>query len=685
MLRFVFSVVASMVVCGGALAGEWPNLDFAMSNAGVGEYDSAVVVGISDYLQVEDIPGAVDNAQDWRDFFLSRGVAPANLHFLRDADATREAILREAAQGAATVAPSGRLWFVFVGHGAPMLDGSDGLLVGADAQATALSLVARSVRRDELLDVLGQAQSRSTVVLLDACFSGRTSSAAPMLNGLQPVVPLALRSSDRVTVFSAGRADQVAGPLPGLGRPAFSYLFLGGLRGWADRNMDGDISGVEAVEYASGTLSYLVSDRVQQPSASGPDVTSILSSGTESGPDIVAIGEELWRRELRTQVAGGSTSALADIRQRVVARQCQSEADAAVEDMQVKLLEQQVADLERQLFAEWAELEATARQCGRSSDVDLRRECHEVVRAFRGDLEHRVVARVPDIERSVDTPCGLMRGVALGREVDVAMGVRRDADELLERYSDTLELGIGGVRNQDVWSPTLGVLRWVPSGRYTMGSAPRERGRDADEPLHEVEITTGFWMMEVEVTQKMWLRVMGVNPSFFESCGADCPVERVSWNDAVAFAHRVSEIEGVEYRMPTEAEWEYAARGAEDYPYAGGRKVRRLGWVASNSGGSTQPGCRKQPNGFGLCDMTGNVWEWTLDVYAPYPAERQVDPIVTAPGEERVFRGGSWNYYAELARVANRGRGRADEPSISVGLRLVLDSGAWAALESRPE
>ncbi|MSP56856.1 MAG: hypothetical protein EXR69_14825 [Myxococcales bacterium] len=154
-----------------------------------------------------------------------------------------------------------------------------------------------------------------------------------------------------------------------------------------------------------------------------------------------------------------------------------------------------------------------------------------------------------------------------------------------------------------------------------------------------------------------WQSVMGANPSKFTACGPTCPVERVSWNDAVLFAQTASARDGVTYTLPTEAQWEYAARGGqargEETVCAGSNEATAVGWIYDNSGATTHPVCGLVRNGYGLCDMTGNVWEWTSDGYGAY-AGSATDPTGAPTGSDRVGRGGGWNVGAHNATVSNR-------------------------------
>jgi formylglycine-generating enzyme required for sulfatase activity len=199
-----------------------------------------------------------------------------------------------------------------------------------------------------------------------------------------------------------------------------------------------------------------------------------------------------------------------------------------------------------------------------------------------------------------------------------------------------------------------------------MGSPTGEEGREADENQHRVTITRAYCMKATEVTQGEWQAVMGSNPSAFKNCGANCPVEQVSWDDAVGYANALSRREGLPecyagstftglgcrgYRLPTEAEWEYAARAGTTGATYG--KLNSVAWSYDNAGETTHPVRQKQPNAWGLYDMLGNVWEWTGDWNDAYPAT-VTDPTGPATGSGRVFRGGSYNSYARNARVANQ-------------------------------
>ena len=210
---------------------------------------------------------------------------------------------------------------------------------------------------------------------------------------------------------------------------------------------------------------------------------------------------------------------------------------------------------------------------------------------------------------------------------------------------------------------------WIPAGEFMMGS--KMAYAECDERcLTWVRISEGYWLGKYEVTQGQWAEVMGGNPSLLSSCGADCPVEQVSWYEVQAFVRRLNAREGTaKYRLPTEAEWEYAARAGTLGDRYGA--LHRIAWHVYNSGDRAHPVGLKAPNGWGLYDMLGNVWEWVQDRYGDYPGGSVTDPAGSATGYSRVFRGGSASWDARYCRSAFRFRNSPDFRSGNIGFRLL--------------
>ena len=215
---------------------------------------------------------------------------------------------------------------------------------------------------------------------------------------------------------------------------------------------------------------------------------------------------------------------------------------------------------------------------------------------------------------------------------------------------------------------------YVEGGTFRMG-ATEEQGDDADgdeNPVHRVTLSE-YLIGKHEVTQALWEEVMGSNPSHNKQ-GGDYPVERVSWNDCQEFIEKLNDRTGMKFRLPTEAEWEYAARGgnrSKGYKYAGSNNLNEAGWYDGNSGNHTHPVGEKKPNELGLYDMSGNVYEWCQDWYGDYSSEAQTNPTGLQSGRNRVLRGGDW-FIARYCRVSYRFFYDPGNGSGSYGLRLVL-------------
>jgi formylglycine-generating enzyme required for sulfatase activity len=228
----------------------------------------------------------------------------------------------------------------------------------------------------------------------------------------------------------------------------------------------------------------------------------------------------------------------------------------------------------------------------------------------------------------------------------------------------------------------------LPPGRFTMGSASDEAGRNDDEVLHDVEITRPFLLGQHEVTQQEWRTVMGTSPSHFTGCGPRCPVENITYGDVQTFLEKLNARppHTLRYRLPTEAEWEYACRARTTGPFSTGENLTTAqgnyngrqpyaSFPAGEFRQKTTPVGTFPLNPWGLADMHGNVWEWTSDWYGPYADGRaaNIDPHGGSSGEKRVIRGGSWFFDANSARCALRYTHAPQDKGFSLGFRVAAD------------
>lgn len=219
-------------------------------------------------------------------------------------------------------------------------------------------------------------------------------------------------------------------------------------------------------------------------------------------------------------------------------------------------------------------------------------------------------------------------------------------------------------------------LLLVKAGMFKMGATEEQQGADEDEkPVHWVKITKDFYMGETEVTQALWEFVMGNNPSTFK--GENNPVEMVSWDDCQVFVRKLNELTKARFRLPTESEWEYVARGGnktQRTQYSGSANADEVGWYYGNSQNTTHPVKSKKPNELGFYDMSGNVWEFCMDYKNKYPDGEVADPFGSKEDKNRVRRGGSWDSESVgPLRVAFRRRVETYMREKGLGLRIVMD------------
>ena len=238
------------------------------------------------------------------------------------------------------------------------------------------------------------------------------------------------------------------------------------------------------------------------------------------------------------------------------------------------------------------------------------------------------------------------------------------SDNKSSAFANVLPITVNGI--------TFNMIK-VDGGTFTMGAtSEQENPHQFEEPTHQVTLSS-YYIGETEVTQELWKAVMGNNPSNFK--GDNLPVEEVSWEDCQTFIGKLNDLTGKRFRLPTEAEWEYAARGGKrsnHTQYSGSSNIDDVAWYSGNSGSKTHPVKTKKPNEFGLYDMSGNVNEWCQDWYGSYSSNAQTNPTGPDSGSYRVFRGGTWSIFGWFCRSSFRGNSSPGYRGYGLGFRLAL-------------
>jgi formylglycine-generating enzyme required for sulfatase activity len=562
-MRFLGFLFIALTLTSPVTAQTWPDLTDDAGVQGGGEQDAALIVGVTDYYNLPKIDGAAQNAEAWQQWLLrSRKVPSTRVELLTDKLATREKIERNLEQLGKQVGPKGTLWFIFIGHGAPNKTGTDGLLLGVDTDGDSDSLSARGVSQDQVLSLIGQGKQAHSVVVFDACFSGKTGDgAAPLVKGLMATLPnrKSAPASAKATVLAA--SDSFAGPLPNADRPAFSYLLLGALRGWADDNGDKAIDVDEAHEFTRSYIQRLFKGSDRLPSKRGPSVV-LAKNVKEKQPDMAALvtgkcpsGWTWAGRECKQQAVvecpGGTTwNGSACVSLCPAGTSWNGRACAAT-------------SIECPAGTSW-----NGTTCAASSVA-----CPSGTTWNGTACEGRRVASLPAPPSPSPLP------------------------------SPTPPASQGSID-----------IKWVslPGGTFHYGCEPQDSKCDSDEKPGSTQRVAPFSMAQTETTVRQYQACVTAGacqsgPGNSDG-GSDHPVVNVDWHQATAFCQWAGG------RLPSAVEWEYAAKGGTSriYPWgnlisgAGAPVFQRTAPVGSFPEGNTT---------HGLQDMAGNVWEWTSSSY----------------------------------------------------------------------
>ncbi len=754
-MRAVSIVFLSILACAPAAhAGPWPDLAEApRSKTREGARDAALIVAIEDYAHVPDVRGARRNAADWRAWLRARGVT--EIEVLQDADAWHRfdadgqplGILSRLDRMAAKVKPGGTLWFVFIGHGAPVVvrkddatgskSGVEPVLLAHGVRQTADGLRADGISLDaQILPRLRpKARGARSVAVLDTCFSGKDTAGRAVVPKLQPLIVAGSSAVPAgVTLLSAAKGDQFAGPLPGLGRPAFSYLALGALRGWADDDGDGNVTANEVRQYVEDALYRVVKDRTQTPDAQG-EVAAALARVAEAAPDLAAIAQALtptrpvaprddFEARLAEATAGAAavdTTGMSPLDAEMARLAAQQAERQRIEREEAERKAREEAERQRRL-AEAAEAERQARERAmalHTADVDAKwakvkavaRDPAKGVRAVEAFVgfyaahplgnprQAEAEALKTKLEATLEAEAArahaaeVERAWALTKKVAKRGGPegKKALELFLKQYADhprgnpksdeaqsmLWDLGGGGGGRGKAG------IEWVriPGGSFRMGSTkggsdekPVRTVRVGDLALSKTEVTVGQYRACVDA-RACTAPDTGTYCNWDKSGRDDHPINCVDWEQASAFAKWAGG------RLPSEAEWEYAARSggkSREYPW-GDQKADCSRAVMDDGsgngcgkGGTTFPVCSKPAGNTaqGVCDMAGNVWEWVADWYGPYGEAPNDGSARTRTAQFRVGRGGGWNNAARGLRAAHRSGRSPGGRRINLGFRV---------------
>ncbi len=624
-----------MLIASQAQAVEWPSLEAPPYQDQISPKDRAIIISIEDYAYLSDVRNASQNALEWQNYFLETiGIPSKNVILLENGEATKNKIKQALAKSSRKLSRQGRLWIIYIGHGATSFKGDSGMILPFHTEATAKSVYEKGLSLEKIRELSGDANKR-TIAIFDCSFDARDRSGSPLVSNMPLQEGLTPRMGE-ATIVQAAKEGEYARLNDGNRRPALSYLLLGGLRGWAEEDKDGWVSLEEAVNYAN-----LISES-QSIEVTGIYRKQKISEAKEKGPVLEVENNQIKAKKPVDYIPVGMLSEDVSLNDLLNELKQQRTFEIEVE----KLMNEQVVAIRQEGAAAWKEVRSFAQD--RADDP-----AKVAVYAFLREYEDKEI-NVRGKKMAVDIP------------------------EVSQARSLLLQLATPSVLGAE--------FAWVKEGSFLMGNP---KGSGDENISRTIKLTHSFYVSTTEIPQKLYQEILNENPSAVKA--DSLPVTNVSWYDAIRFANALSAYEGFEecyqiegeevsfpkgvdclgYRLPTEAEWEYAARAKSNYVFSGGNRLSKLAWTAENSEDELHYIGQKLPNSFGLYDMSGNVWEWCWDRYDTYDPSETIDPLGAKDGVYRVRRGGSFKQELGQARVDTRYSVHPNYRSPEQGFRLV--------------
>jgi len=633
----------------------------------------ALVVGVGDYDYWPDLRGSVQDAKEVAQTLKGMGMAVTTL--LNPTSSQLKTALNNLTYGPGREQDRAILFF-YSGHGETeqLKSGNKlGYVVPRDAPLPVrdpADFADKAISMTQIETYALRIQSKHVLMVFDSCFSGTVFSSLK-----SAPTDISEKSVRDVRQFITAGSDEERVP----DESVFKTCFLEGIKGEADFNKDGYVT-------ASELGMYLDSVVVNYTRGSQhPQYGTINSPKLDKGDFIfVASGGTVVHEPSLFPVTTGTLLVSADISgAQVYIDGTDRGGTPATLTLDPKSYR---VEVRKPGYESWR-TQVTI-ETGRTASLmayltaEKPRQARLFVNPAPSDARVRILNIGPVYERGMALDPGSYHvevskdGYGMeNRWVELAAGEDRYESFRLEKSP---EAAGGG----PTFTNSLGMkFVRIPSGSFMMGSPSSELGLDGDKTQHRVTLTRPYYMQATEVTQGQWKAVMGNNPSNFSNCGDNCPVENVSWNDCQEFIRKLNQKEGTnKYRLPTEAEWEYACRAGTETAYSWGNqgdcgKANYGGsWVSSEckseNPGQTMKVASFGPNVFGLYDMHGNVWEWCSDWYGDYPGGTVTDPGGPSNGSHRMFRGGSWDFGAGYCRSASRGRNDPGLRLDDLGFRL---------------